>query len=160
MPQVDILTCGIVCKDISGLNNKGKTERNSAGKSGSSLHGLFSYIQCLPFDKRPAALILECVARLGHHRQVDPDGRAGAAYIHDELTKLGYVGEWANVDAKQLYLPQSRPRVYGLFFKFRSNRMSEECRGERQSDLTAAMCFIRRVQPKAPPRVCAPTTAR
>jgi len=155
-PQVDILTCGIVCKDISGLNNKGKTERNAAGKSGSSLHGLLGYIRCCTFDKRPRVLILECVARLGHHRQVDPDARAGTSFIHDELTKLGYVGEWANVDAKQFYLPQSRPRVYGLFLLMQSTNMSEECRAARQRSVTEAMQLIRRMQPRGPPEsLCA-----
>ena len=150
-PHVDILTCGIVCKDISGLNNKGKTERNAAGKSGSSLHGLLGYIKCCAFDKRPVALILECVARLGHHRQVDPDDRAGTAYIHDELLKLGYVGDWMNVDAKQFYLPQSRPRVYGLFLKMKSSSLSEACRAARLSDCKKAQGIIRRMQPQTPP---------
>jgi site-specific DNA-cytosine methylase len=110
-----------------------------------------NYIQCNPFDKRPTVVILECVARLRHHRQVDPDARAGTTYIQDELAKLGYAGEWANVGAKKFYLPQSRPRVYGLFLKMKSDRLSEECREERQRDVKTAMQLIRRMQPQAPP---------
>ena len=48
-------------------------------------------------------------------------------------------------------MPQSRPRVYGLFLKMKSDRLSEECREERQRDVKAAMQLIRRMQPQAPP---------
>jgi len=133
-PPADILAHGIVFKYISGLSNKGKAKHNAVGKSGSSLHSLLGYIKRCAFDKRPIALILECVARLGHHKQVDPDDRASAAYIHDELIEFGDLGDWMNVDAKQFYLPQSRPRVHGLFLKKKSSSLSEACRAARLSD--------------------------
>lgn len=93
-PVVDVLLCGIVCKDISQLNNKPKSERDN-GVSGGSLNGLLAYIASLSLELRPKLVLLECVQRLGHSRAVDPDSRRGTEYIADELASLGYV--WALV---------------------------------------------------------------
>jgi len=76
-PSVDPLFCGIVCKDISQLNNKPKSEREESGVSGTSLVGLLSYVQACSFADRPKIIILECVQRLGQRRAVDPDERTG-----------------------------------------------------------------------------------
>lgn len=89
-PVVDLLLCGIVCKDISQLNNKPKSERDD-GVSGGSLNGLLAYINSLPLELRPKLVLLECVQRLGQSRAVDPDSRTGTEYISDELSKAGYV---------------------------------------------------------------------
>jgi hypothetical protein len=89
-PAADLLLCGIVCKDISQLNNKPKSERDD-GVSNWSLSGLLAYIRSLSFELRPKLLLLECVQRLGHSRAVDPDSRKGTEYITDELGGEGYV---------------------------------------------------------------------
>ena len=89
-PVVDLLLRGIVCKDISQLNNKPKSERDD-GVSGGSLNGLLAYINSLRLELRPKLLLLECVQRLGQSRAVDPDSRTGTEYISDELSKAGYV---------------------------------------------------------------------
>ena len=149
--QVDVLFCGIVCKDISPLSTKPKTERAKEGQSGSSLDGLLSYIKHMPLESRPQCLILECVQRLGHKRQVDPDGRQGTIYIKDELSALGYCGDWRNVNAKEFFLPQSRPRVYGMFL-----RIDPKCldgRGRELRDAESKACFdlVERMKVRGPP---------
>ncbi len=60
---------------------------------------------------------MECTPRLGHRRRVDAGDMPGTEYISDQLSKLGYVGRWRGASSEMLYLPQSRPRVYGLFLK-------------------------------------------
>lgn len=119
-PTVDILMCGIVCKDISQLRSNPLSERAS-GVSGRSLTSLMDYVSSLRHDKRPRIIILECVQRLGHRRAVDPDSRTGTQYIQEELSKIGYKGKWQNVHPTRFYLPQSRPRVYGIFMKDNMN---------------------------------------
>jgi site-specific DNA-cytosine methylase len=141
---VDILMCGIVCKDISPLNTKPKTERAKEGQSGSSLHGMLGYLESQSIEQRPKVIILECVQRLGHKRQVDPDDRQGTLYIQDELAGLGFVGEWVNVSAKEFFLPQSRPRVYGLFLKLTD--LSGVGREQRKRDVAAAVRLIQRLR--------------
>ena len=89
-------------------------------------------------------IILECVQRLGHKRQVDPDDRQGTLYIQDELAGLGFVGEWVNVSAKEFFLPQSRPRVYGLFLKLTD--LSGVGREQRKRDVAAAVRLIQRLR--------------
>jgi hypothetical protein len=97
-PVVDILTCGIVCKDISQLNNRPKSERED-GVSGGSLKGLLAYMGSLQLELRPKVVLLECVQRLGHTRAVDPDSRRGTEYITDELAKVGYAQPSRSVTA-------------------------------------------------------------
>ena len=148
---VDVLLCGIVCKDISPLNTKPKTERAKDGKSGSSLDGLLSYLKCLSLETRPKVIILECVQRLGHKRQVDPDDRQGTVYIQDELTALGYSGGWRNVNSKDFFLPQSRPRVYGLFLRLHSQGLGVQGRGRRDADAATALSLVDRLKVPGPP---------
>jgi site-specific DNA-cytosine methylase len=138
--EVDALFCGIVCKDISPLSTTPKPERAEEGKSGGSLDGLLKYIRALPLQSRPKFLILECVERLSHKRCVDPDGREGTKYIADELGSLGYCGEWLKVNSKDWFLPQSRPRVYGLFL--RGLDLSPKSRKRRVGDVEAAVKLI------------------
>jgi site-specific DNA-cytosine methylase len=149
--QVDVLFCGIVCKDISPLSTKPKTERAKEGQSGSSLDGLLSYIRNMPLELRPKFLILECVQRLGHKRQVDPDNRQGTIYIKDELSTLGYCGDWRNVNAKEFFLPQSRPRVYGLFLKIDPKCLDERGRQQRDAECKACFDLVERMKVQGPP---------
>ena len=144
---VQVLCCGIVCKDISALNGQPKSER-AAGVSGKSLQGLLSYISHLALEARPRLIILECVARLGHKRSVDPDERTGTNYISDELAKHGFVGQWQRVSPTAFYLPQSRPRVYGLFLRL--SDLSLGGKTAREQDLQKAMALIKRLQVHGP----------
>ena len=143
-PSVDGLARGIVCKDISGLNVRPKSERAAAGVSGASLQGLLGYVAKEPFASRPKSIILKCVSRLGQKRRVDPDGRKGTEYISEELGKLGYVGRWRNVSPRTFFLPQSRPRVYGLFLLKR--RLDTEGERQRELDQTAAAELLSKLQ--------------
>lgn len=149
--QVDVLFCGIVCKDISPLNTKPKTERAKDGQSGSSLDGLLSYLKCMPLEQRPKLLILECVQRLGHKRQVDPDDRQGTVYIRDELSSLGYCGDWCNVNAKDFFLPQSRPRVYACFLRLSSTNLDHHGHEQRLAESKATFALVERMKVQGPP---------
>jgi site-specific DNA-cytosine methylase len=150
-PQVDALFCGIVCKDISPLSTTPKTERAEEGKSGGSLDGLLKYIRAMTLECRPKFLILECVERLSHKRSVDPDEREGTKYISDELSTLGYCGRWLRVNSKEWFLPQSRPRVYGLFLRLNPTDLSPKSRERRVSDLQGAVDLIERFKVPGPP---------
>ena len=149
--SVDMLFCGIVCKDISPLNTKPKTERAKDGQSGSSLDGLLGYLHNMPLELRPIVIILECVQRLGHKRQVDPDNRQGTVYIRDELSALGYCGDWRNVNAKEFFLPQSRPRVYGMFLRIGPKSLDGRGHDERVAESKAAFALIERMEVQGPP---------
>lgn len=142
-PVVDFLVCGIVCKDISQLNNRPQSER-SAGASGTSLEGLLAYVKALTFEQRPKVVVLECVQRLGQRRAVDPDARTGTQYIADQLASQGYVGQWEKVSPTSFFLPQSRPRVYGLFL--RVHALGQAGVAQREQDLAAAMRLLGRLQ--------------
>ena len=148
---VDVLFCGIVCKDISPLSTKPKTERAKEGQSGSSLDGLLRYIRHMPLELRPQCLILECVQRLGHKRKVDPDSRQGTTYIKDELSALGYCGDWRNVNAKEFYLPQSRPRVYGMFLRIDPKCLDGRGREQRDAESKASLDLVGRMKVRGPP---------
>jgi site-specific DNA-cytosine methylase len=152
-PKVDALFCGIVRKDISPLSTTPKTERAEEGKSGGSLDGLLKYIRVMTLESRPKFLILECVERLSHKRSVDPDEREGTKYISDELSALGYCGRWLRVNSKDWFLPQSRPRVHGLFLRLHPTDLSPKSREHRVGDLQGAVDLIERFKVPGPPEL-------
>lgn len=153
---MDVAYFGIVCTDISGYTTKPKSERAS-GNTGEALQGFFAYLKACAFHERPRCLILECVARLGHARKVDPDVRTGAEYIKGELEPLGYQGSWDFVNPKQFWLPQSRPRVYGLFL--RVSEMSEHGIQARLRQVEAALLVVKRLQGFDPHHPLAPSSS-
>jgi site-specific DNA-cytosine methylase len=142
-PTSKILTAGIVCIDISSLSSTPQPVSGS-GKSGASLQGLLESLGSMSLVERPVLVILECVPRLSQHRKVDPDDRSGAKYILDELSKLGYIGEWQTVNPSDYYLPQSRERVYGMFLL--RDDFTEASTLRRQRDLEQAFQILRRMQ--------------
>ena len=143
-PKCTVLLCGIVCKCISGLNTaKPKSERGD-GSSGKALSGLLASLTAMPLEERPKLIVLECVARLGQKRSVDPDSRRGTDFITDELLKLGYVGEWRRVTPTSFYLPQGRPRVYAMFLK--RTDFSNHTLNARQQDVKRGFAIILRMQ--------------
>ena len=157
-PTVNLLLCGIVCKDISGLNNNPKSEREQTGTSGSSLTGLLSYVGACNLMERPKVIILECVERLDHKRSVDPDDRTGTRYINEELALLGYVGHWSRVSPTMFFLPQSRPRVHGLFLKVQT--LGPAGLAQRQQCLSAALGLLERLKVPTPPEALSAVLAR
>jgi site-specific DNA-cytosine methylase len=142
-PSCKILAAGIVCIDISGLTTTPKAV-SGGGQSGLALRGLLDSLKSMAFDQRPQLIILECVPRLAHHRTVDLDARSGAQFILDELSKLGYIGEWRTVRPRNFYLPQSRDRTYSLNLK-RSD-MSDAGAEVRRKDLEKAWQLLLRMQ--------------
>ena len=145
-PLCKILVCGIVCVDISGLTRTPKPV-SGHGKSGMALQGLLQSVRAMRFDDRPDLICLECVARLGQQRHVDPDNRTGTKYVTDELGKLGYVGDWCLVRPRDFFLPQSRPRVYSIHLK-RAD-FDEASKTARQKDIENAFHILKRMQTTA-----------
>ena len=129
--------------DISSMTTTPRAV-SGAGKSGDSLRGLLDSLGSMSLGERPILVILECVPRLAHHRKVDPDHRTGAQYILDELSKLGYVGEWQTVRPRDFYLPQSRDRVYAM--NLLRNDFTEASTRLRREDLAKAMDLISRMK--------------
>lgn len=142
-PEVDVAFFGIVCTDISPYTTTPKSERED-GNTGQALSGFFAYLRACSLRERPRAIILECVARLAHVRQVNSDMQRGTEYIKGELATLGYQGRWDILTPREFWLPQSRPRVYGLFFK--ATDLSEKGLKERSMDVTAASQLIGRMK--------------
>jgi site-specific DNA-cytosine methylase len=142
-PTCKILAAGIVCIDISGLTTTPRAVSGD-GKSGLALRGLLDSLKGMPFDQRPQLVVLECVKNLAHHRAVDLDTRTGAQFILDELSKLGYVGEWRTVCPRNFYLPQSRDRAYSLNLK-RAD-LSDAGAQVRRKDIEKAWQLLSRMQ--------------
>ena len=145
-PKCNILVCGIVCVDISGLTSSPKPV-SGCGMSGLALGGLLQSLTGMPFDDRPDMINLECVARLGQRRKVDPDNRTGTQYVTDQLGKLGYVGGWCKVRPRNFFLPQSRPRVYSIHLKRKD--FSEASADARKKDMEKAFQILERMQTSA-----------
>lgn len=129
-PRCDILVCGLVCKDISGLSRTPKPI-SGTGKSGQALQGLLSALNDMPFEERPRLVTLECVARLGSSRHVDQADGRGTEFVSNALRKLGYVGTWFTVKPRHFFLPQSRARVYSIHLKVKD--FSEDCVAARKA---------------------------
>ena len=60
-PTFDILLAGIVCVDVSQLTSVPKSAVHGNGPSAQSVNQMFMYLNILPFEDRPQAIILECV---------------------------------------------------------------------------------------------------
>lgn len=139
VPTCSVLTCGIVCKNISSLSSDQKSVSDESGSSGKSLSEMLASLSRWAFEQRPALVILECTTKLSQHRKVDGD-TSGTEYITAKLEELGYVGSWRLVSANMFYLPQSRLRIYGLFLKVLN--LSGQSIEARRQDLHKAMGII------------------
>lgn len=146
-PTCKVLTCGIVCVNISSLSSDKKHVSDQSGKSGESLTGMLESLRNWEFEQRPSLIILECTKPLGHRRKVDHDV-PGTDFILAELGKLGYVGTWRLVCASMFYLPQSRPRAYGMFLKV--THLSVAASEARLRDLDKACSIISRARISTP----------
>jgi len=142
-PLCDVLVCGLVCKDISGLSRT-PGSINGAGKSGQALQGLLSALRNLSFEERPRMVNLECVSRLASSRHVEKDNIPGTESVSLELRKLGYVGKWFGVKTQKFFLPQSRARVYSIHLKLAD--LAEESVPRRKADLEVASEILSRLQ--------------
>jgi site-specific DNA-cytosine methylase len=144
VPVPQILFCGIVCKDVSGLSTTPKSVLDRDGKSGSSFLELNDYLKTTKLERRPQIIILECVARLGHKRQIAAKTEKGTEVISLELTERGYIGSWMEVCARVFFLPQMRSRVWGVFLKLHPNGMGDQGKQLRMREVELIMSFVER----------------
>jgi len=117
VPLADVLFMGIVCVDISRCSSTPKSITDPEGASGKSWNDLLNYLDQLPLAERPKSIILECVDNLDHNRAVQGHTEKGTLIILEALRERGYVGQWKKALASRFAVPQSRPRVWGLFLK-------------------------------------------
>ena len=87
----------------------------------------------LRVEDRPKVIVLECVANLGANRTIKGRTEKGAALVVDARRERGYVGEWRKIAATRFCLPQSRPRVRGLFVKLHGGLGPKTQESARQS---------------------------
>ncbi len=142
-PVVDILFAGISCKGVSGLNVSPESVLGK-GSTGNTLRGLRDFIEALPHEERPQLLFLENVACLDHQRAAE-GYRLGTMLIADIFDNLGYVGDWSTVNAKDFFLPQSRDRVWMLFWKRPSHSGDQEFHEDCAAKLRGAMALVQRL---------------
>jgi len=95
--KVDILIAGFVCKDLSRLNNSGKTLKDE-GESGDTWLAIYTYAKRF----RPGVVLLENVKAT----------RSTCDDLVAEWDKIGYTAGWIYRDTKTYYLPQTRERMY------------------------------------------------
>ena len=154
-PTFHLLMMGIVCIDISALTTTPKSLADPVGESGRSWRELTQYLESLEFQDRPEGIILECVLRLSHKRQIKglPEPEVGTQLVSAALRALGYVGSWEKEDAKKSYLPQSRPRIWGIFLKVKMRGPNPlEAERKRAEDVSRAFSIVKRLKvPKYEP---------
>ncbi|KAI0578561.1 DNA repair protein rad8 [Pyrenophora tritici-repentis] len=94
---IDILVAGFVCKDLSRLNNQGKSLEDG-GETGDTWLAVHTYARRF----RPSIVLLENVK-----------SQKG---VWDDVVRrwdnIGYEAAWIICDTKQYYLPQTRERMY------------------------------------------------
>jgi len=146
-PVVDLLVCGIDCKDMKLLNHKPSIPKD--GIPSNSLTGLLGYVKACCFNNRPKVIILACAQRFKRNHDVhDGGGSTCAQHVANELAKQGYVGTWQTLCPTKFFLPLSRPRLYGLFLKL--HWPGPEGLLQRQQDLSAALKLLARLKLPAP----------
>ena len=70
-PEGDLSFFGIDCRSISNCTTTPRSLLDTDGSSGLCYDQFLRYLQALPIERRPKALILECVDNLDHKREVD-----------------------------------------------------------------------------------------
>lgn len=95
--NIHILVAGFVCKDLSRLNNKGKSLADG-GESGDTWRAVHSYSERF----RPSIVLLENV-------KWEKEKWNDVIRLWDNI---GYEANWIYCDTKQYYLPQTRERMY------------------------------------------------
>jgi len=94
---IDILIAGFVCKDLSRMNNKGKSIDDD-GESGDTWRAIYTYADRF----RPTLVLLENVKA---KKNTWDD-------VVERWAKIGYEAQWTYCDTKNFYLPQTRERMY------------------------------------------------
>ena len=144
-PCADILFQGIVCVDISGLSSTPKSLLDKRGESGQAWESTLTYLRKSPYERRPRAMVLECVSNLSKRRAVDKSLKSGTEQVSEQLQELGYVGRFVEVSSHKFFLPHHRPRVWGLFLKL-SCGLGPKAVSEREAKAAEAFDFVARCQ--------------
>ena len=121
----DIAVVAIECDDVSHCSSTQRSNLDSSGKSGASFLQFLSYLEKLPFEKRPRFIVAECVSALGKMKKKFQE--RGTTVVCEKILDVGYVGCFHELKTANFSLPQSRSRVYGVFKKLRNfSRMAKE----------------------------------
>jgi len=94
---IDMLIAGFVCKDLSRMNNKGKT-LDDRGESGDTWEAIRTYAERF----RPSIVLIENVK---NEKKTWDD-------VVQRWSKIGYEAQWIYCDTKNYHLPQTRERMY------------------------------------------------
>ncbi|KAF2853893.1 hypothetical protein T440DRAFT_515377 [Plenodomus tracheiphilus IPT5] len=105
---IHILVAGFVCKDLSRLNNNGRTLKDG-GESGDTWLAIYTYAMRF----RPSIVLLENVMSTSKMW----------ADVVSQWDKIDYEAEWLFCDTKNYYLPQTRTRMYMIAVDRRQSRL-------------------------------------
>ena len=102
IPDVDIITAGFPCQDLSQAGLKRGIEGNQSGL----VQHLFRIINDIKAHNRPEWIVIENVSYM-----ISLDSGNAIKYLTAELEKLGYMWGYRVVDARAFGVPQRRLRL-------------------------------------------------
>ena len=146
LPSHKFTFFAIECDDVSLCSNTPRSVTDPSGKSGASFLEFLDYLKSMRFQDCPDAIMVECVKNLDHIRK-KVGGEKGTEVVTAALSEIGYVGSWQMLNAIDFYLPQSRPRAYGIFLRL-SKGLGPKGIELRQQDLDAVWGFVKRCKTK------------
>jgi site-specific DNA-cytosine methylase len=146
LPSHKFAFFAIECDDVSLCSNTPRSVTDPSGKSGASFLEFLDYLKSMRFQDCPDAIMVECVKNLDHVRK-KIGGEKGTDVVTAALSEIGYVGSWQALNAIDFYLPQSRPRAYGVFLRL-SKGLGPKGKEMRQKDLDAVWDFVKRCKTK------------
>ena len=102
IPQVDIITAGFPCQDLSQAGLKKGIEGSQSGV----VQHLFRILKNIETESRPEWIVIENVSYM-----VSLDSGNAIKYLTQELENLGYMWGYRVVDARAFGVPQRRLRL-------------------------------------------------
>jgi DNA (cytosine-5)-methyltransferase 1 len=105
VPYADVVVGGFPCQDVSFAGKRGGFE---AGVRSSLWFEMVRVIR----ELRPVSVVWENVPGL-----LSADEGRAFGWVLRELADLGFDGGWGDLDARFFGVPQSRQRVFGVFFR-------------------------------------------
>lgn len=102
IPDVDLITYGFPCQDLSIAGKQLGADENSGTRS-----SLLWQVARIIKDKKPKYLLMENVKNL-----IGPTHKKNFLKFLDFLEDLGYDNNWKILNAKDYNLPQNRERVF------------------------------------------------
>lgn len=112
VPQVDILTMGLPCVDLSGLKNCPDLifGRGASGQTATGFSSLRRYVR----QRRPPIVLMENSDRM-YHRLANSNGLPPIDTIEKFAIDEGYIVAHGVGNAAEFGLPQNRPRCYMMW---------------------------------------------